>query len=228
MYGGMNEPHQQNLMHDQAQQQAPNQQSLTDMSGYNQQHQPLNENPGTQFQTTGQQDQEQMNNGFSISLMNQNNVANQSQNFAVQPADCQQSNIIREIEEFYAMDVEDPLSEQKAEAKKKAAEEFRQLMMTKFPNRYFILKRITQNTEFWQTCCWERNYVIIIDENYAKKLQNCYEVIVSYYYNFIITITALKSIPLCYFHCLLIVICSISSYNNFQTPHPKTIKQQPT
>ena len=89
--------------------------------------------------------------------------------------------ISREIEEFYSQDLDDPLGEQKADAKKKAAEEFRQLMMTRFPNRYFILKRITQNTDFWQNCCWERNYVIIIDENYARKLQNCYEISVNVY-----------------------------------------------
>lgn len=50
------------------------------------------------------------------------------------------------------------------------------IVKSKFPNRYFILKRLTQNMEHWQTCCQERNYVIITDESYAKKLQNCYEV----------------------------------------------------
>ena len=84
---------------------------------------------------------------------------------------------LNEIHEFYAKDDEDPLLEQKAEAKKKAAAEFRQLMMSKFPNRYFILKRITSNPELWTSCVWERSYVIISDENYAKKQQNCYEVV---------------------------------------------------
>lgn len=51
------------------------------------------------------------------------------------------------------------------------------IVKSKFPNRYFILKRITQNVEQWQTCCIERGYVVINDESYAKKLQNCYEVI---------------------------------------------------
>ena len=73
-------------------------------------------------------------------------------------------------------DEEDPLKEQIEQAKRKA-QEFMHIVKSKFPNRYFILKRITQNMEHWQTCCLNRGFVIITDDSYAKKLQNCYEVI---------------------------------------------------
>lgn len=85
-------------------------------------------------------------------------------------------NIESELDFFLAQKDEiDPLYDQIQAAKKKA-QDFMHIVKSKFPNRYFILKRLTQNMEHWQTCCQERNYVIITDESYAKKLQNCYEV----------------------------------------------------
>ena len=60
---------------------------------------------------------------------------------------------------------------------RKAAEQFLQVIKTKFPNRYFISKRITQSPEIWEICL-QKNQVIINDENYIRKLQNCFEVIV--------------------------------------------------
>lgn len=80
-----------------------------------------------------------------------------------------------ELEFFLKEDEVDPLKDQIDEAKRKA-KEFMQVLKNKFPNRFFLLKRITQNPLFWQTCCIEREYVIIEDDAYAKKLQNCYEV----------------------------------------------------
>jgi len=83
--------------------------------------------------------------------------------------------IEQELDFFLKEDEEDPLKAQIEDAKRKA-KEFMQVLKNKFPNRYFLLKRITQNPLFWQTCCFERGYVIIEDDSYAKKLQNCYEV----------------------------------------------------
>lgn len=66
---------------------------------------------------------------------------------------------------------------ERAVAIRKAAEQFLQVIKTKFPNRYFISKRITQSPEIWEICL-QKNQVIINDENYIRKLQNCFEVIV--------------------------------------------------
>ena len=58
---------------------------------------------------------------------------------------------------------------------RRIAEDFLHVIKTNFPNRFFILKRITQNPEFWEICL-QKSYVIINDDNYTKKLQNCFEV----------------------------------------------------
>ena len=58
---------------------------------------------------------------------------------------------------------------------KKIADEFLNQVKTNFPNRYFILKKITQNTEFWEICV-QKGYVIINEEASYKKLLNCIEV----------------------------------------------------
>jgi hypothetical protein len=58
---------------------------------------------------------------------------------------------------------------------RKKAENFLQLIKTEYPNRYFILKRITQNPEFWELCLHD-NFLLINDENYIQKLQNSNEV----------------------------------------------------
>lgn len=49
------------------------------------------------------------------------------------------------------------------------------IIINRFPNRYFILKKITQDPDHWETCL-QKNYVIITDTNYTRKLQNCFEV----------------------------------------------------
>lgn len=74
-----------------------------------------------------------------------------------------------------------PFSEKSIEVRKKA-ENFLQIIKTEYPNRYFILKRITQNPEFWEICLHD-NFLLINDENYIQKLQNSYEVIIFFYLN---------------------------------------------
>lgn len=88
-----------------------------------------------------------------------------------------QTNIDCEIEWFLHDDGVDPLQPQIDDAKNKA-QEFMQIVKSKYPNRYFILKRVTDSNDFWQICALEKSYVVITDESYAKKLQNCYEVII--------------------------------------------------
>ena len=53
-----------------------------------------------------------------------------------------------------------------------------QAVKSRYPNRYFILKRVADSTDLWNICALEKNYIVVTDESYAKKLQNCYEVIV--------------------------------------------------
>lgn len=84
------------------------------------------------------------------------------------------STLEEELDFFLKEDEVDPLKDQIDEAKRKA-KEFMQVLKNKFPNRFFLLKRITQNPLFWQSCCIDREYVIIEDDAYAKKLQNCFE-----------------------------------------------------
>ena len=88
-----------------------------------------------------------------------------------------QTNVDYEIEWFLHDDGVDPLQPQIDDAKNKA-QEFMQIVKSKYPNRYFILKRVTDSTDFWQICALDKHYIIITDESYAKKLQNCYEVII--------------------------------------------------
>ena len=91
--------------------------------------------------------------------------------------DTGQTNIDYEIEWFLYDDGVDPLQPRIDEAKKKA-QDFMQHVKTKFPNRYFILKRVTDQNDIWQVCALDKNYIVIQDDSYAKKLQNCYEVII--------------------------------------------------
>lgn len=58
---------------------------------------------------------------------------------------------------------------------KKIADEFLNQVKTNFPNRFFILKRITQNPEFWEICV-QKGYSIMNDDASYKKLLNCIEV----------------------------------------------------
>ena len=82
-----------------------------------------------------------------------------------------------ELDEIFGPDEgHDPFVE-RAVAVKKKADQFLQEMKTQFPNRYFISKRITQNPEVWEICL-QKSYVIINDENYIRKLQNCFDVII--------------------------------------------------
>ena len=67
-----------------------------------------------------------------------------------------------------------PFAERASEVRK-IAEDFLQLIKNEFPNRYFILKKITENQELWEICI-QKNYVIINEEKYTKKLQSCFEV----------------------------------------------------
>lgn len=85
--------------------------------------------------------------------------------------------ISSELDDAFAADeTYNPFIE-RAVAVRKAAEQFLHVIKTKFPNRYFISKRITQSPEIWEICL-QKNLVIINDENYIRKLQNCFEVIV--------------------------------------------------
>lgn len=67
-----------------------------------------------------------------------------------------------------------PLADRAIEIRK-SAEEFLQKIKNNYPNRYFILKKLTHSQEFWEIAI-QKNYVIINDENYTKKLQSCFEV----------------------------------------------------
>ena len=58
---------------------------------------------------------------------------------------------------------------------KKMADNFLNQVKTNCPNRYFILKRITQNAEFWEICV-QKGFAIINDEMSFKKLLQCIEV----------------------------------------------------
>lgn len=69
----------------------------------------------------------------------------------------------------------DPILEDVNRARQ-IAESYLQLIKMKFPNRYFILKKIAQDPIHWEACL-QKNYVIITDNNYTRKLQNCFEVI---------------------------------------------------
>jgi hypothetical protein len=89
-----------------------------------------------------------------------------------------QTNLDWELEWFIAEDGYDPLQSRIEEAKKQA-QEFMQEVKSKFPNRYFILKKMTENSDLWPSCALERNYIVFLDESSAKKLQNCYEVIIA-------------------------------------------------
>ena len=91
--------------------------------------------------------------------------------------DMGQTSIDYEIEWFLHDDGVDPLQPQIDDAKNKA-QEFMQIVKSKYPNRYFILKRVTDSNDFWQICALDKSYIVITDESYAKKLQNCYEVII--------------------------------------------------
>jgi len=95
-----------------------------------------------------------------------------------------QTNIDYEIEWFLQDDGIDPLQAQIDDAKRKAQEFMKQVKLH-FPNRYFILKRVTDSNDFWQICALEKNHIVITDESYAKKLQNCYEVIISLHFGVI-------------------------------------------
>jgi hypothetical protein len=101
-------------------------------------NQPQHQQPATQ-QPTQQQEPASNDNGFRMSLVGEQTTQAQNPSYMSSGMDSAYPNIIlQEINEFYERDEEDPLGEQKEVAKKKAASEFRQLMMTKFPNRYFI------------------------------------------------------------------------------------------
>ena len=85
--------------------------------------------------------------------------------------------IAAELDDIFTVDESYNPFIERAVAVRKTAEQFLQVIKTKFPNRYFISKRITQNPEIWEICL-QKNQVIINDENYIRKLQNCFEVIV--------------------------------------------------
>lgn len=80
-----------------------------------------------------------------------------------------------EMEELFAFEEPLLLIENKITEARRKADEYLNEVRTKYPNRYFILKRITQNPEFWEICIQKKMY-ITNDDNFIKKLQNCYEV----------------------------------------------------
>jgi hypothetical protein len=100
--------------------------------------------------------------------------------FATPQTSYQQEDLDAEMDMVFAQDEGfNPFAEAAVTARK-IAEEFLQIIKTNFPNRYFILKRITQSPEFWEICL-QKNYVIVNDDNYIKKLQNCFEVSIFLY-----------------------------------------------
>lgn len=80
-----------------------------------------------------------------------------------------------EMDEVFIKDEGFNPFEAPAKVVKKIADEFLNQVKTNFPNRFFILKRITQNAEFWEICM-QKGFVIINDEASYKKLLNCIEV----------------------------------------------------
>lgn len=62
-----------------------------------------------------------------------------------------------------------------AQKYKQKAENYLQFKVTEYPDRYFILKKIAQNPEFWEICLHE-NLVLVNEEVFISKLQNQTEV----------------------------------------------------
>ena len=54
----------------------------------------------------------------------------------------------------------DPIQEDVAKARQ-VAEDYLQLIKMKYPNRYFILKKIAQDPVHWEACL-QKNFVIVI------------------------------------------------------------------
>lgn len=80
-----------------------------------------------------------------------------------------------EIRAAFAADEEFRPFAERAEKVRGVAEDFLQLIKSSFPNRYFILKKITQSQEFWEVCT-QKSFVVLNDESYTKKLQSCFEI----------------------------------------------------
>ena len=64
---------------------------------------------------------------------------------------------------------------ERAGAVRRVAEDFLRLVRSSFPNRHFILKKITQSPELWEVCT-QRGLVVLNEEACTKKLQSCVEV----------------------------------------------------
>lgn len=81
----------------------------------------------------------------------------------------------QEMDDAFGEDEDfNPVEKEIAEARL-IAEDYLQLIKIRFPNRYFILKKIAQDPYHWEACL-QKNFVIITDSNYTRKLQNCFEV----------------------------------------------------
>lgn len=89
-------------------------------------------------------------------------------NFEEQDLDQEMDSIFGSDEQF------DPFLKEVNNARQ-IADNYLQIIKMKFPNRYFILKKIVQDPIHWEICL-QKNYVIITDANYARKLQNSYKV----------------------------------------------------
>lgn len=85
-----------------------------------------------------------------------------------------------ELNEVFGPDEDFKPFKDKINEVRKIADDAIGLIKNNFPNRYFILKKIAQNPEFWEICT-QKNYVVINEEAIEKKLKSCFEVIIFLY-----------------------------------------------
>ena len=73
-------------------------------------------------------------------------------------------------------DIYNPFLEKTVEIRK-LAESFLNVIKNKYPNRYFILKKITKNIELWDLVL-NKNLLVINEENSVQKIKSVLEVII--------------------------------------------------
>ena len=71
-----------------------------------------------------------------------------------------EESLIAVLKVYYKSDKRHP-----ERCRRKNAENYLQMIKTEYPHRFFILKRITQNPEFWEIALHD-NYYIISEEAY--------------------------------------------------------------
>ena len=60
------------------------------------------------------------------------------------------------------------------------AESFLNVIKDKYPNRYFILKKITKNSDFWDIAL-NKNLLVLNEDNSIQKLKSVLEVIIFFF-----------------------------------------------